>query len=131
MTIGNGKTTESRPVEPIKVAVVAAGDAIKLPNGVIAETNGAHEPNIVVTVVQPLLAIAIRFVNVFLVQFVGLLVAGMTPAGGKLLYTGDFAHLLLVCASLALPGAGLNFFKDLVTVFGRLEQKYPLLTGSV
>lgn len=125
------KTTVSRPVEPIKIAVAAVGDATKLATGTEAITVGSHEPNIVVTVVQPLLAISIRFVNVFLVQFVGLLVAGMTPAGGRLLYTGDFAHLLLVCASLALPGAGLNFFKDLVTVFGRLEQKYPLLTGSV
>jgi hypothetical protein len=76
-------------------------------------------------------AIVIRFINTFLVQFVGLVVAGMTPAGGKLLYTGDFVHLVIVCASLSLPGAALGFFKDLVTVFGKLEGKYPLLTGSI
>jgi hypothetical protein len=26
---------------------------------------------------------------------------------------------------------GLGFLKDLVTIFGRLENKYPLLTGGV
>jgi hypothetical protein len=125
------KTTQSRPVEPVQVAIIGTGDGSKLATGMEAKTEGAHEPNIIVNVVGPLMAITIRFVNVFLVQFVGLLVAGMTPAGGKLLYTGDFAHLLLVCASLALPGAGLGFFKDLVTIFSGLEKRYPLATGSV
>lgn len=125
------KTTESRTVEPVQVAVIGTGDGRRLASGTEAITDGAHEPNIVVTVVQPIAAITIRFVNVFLVQLVGLLIAGMTPAGAKLLYTTDFFHLLLTCASLAVPGAALGFFKDLVTVFGKLEQKYPLLTGNV
>jgi hypothetical protein len=127
----DAKTTFSRPIEPVQVAVIGTGDGSKLADCTVAVTAGAHEPNIIVTVVGPLLAIVIRFVNVFLVQLVGLLIAGMTPAGAKLLYTGDFLHLVVVCSSLALPGAGLGFIKDLVTVFGRLESKYPLLTGSV
>lgn len=90
-----------------------------------------HHPNLVVTFITPALAILVRFVNVFLVQFVGLLVAAMTPEGGSRLYASDFVHTVIVCASLALPGAGLGLAKDLVTIFGRLEGKYPLLTGSV
>lgn len=125
------KTTASRPVEPVQVAVIGTGDGRKLATGMEAVTPGVHEPNLVVTVVGPMLAILIRFANVFLAQFVGLVVAGMTPAGGKLLYTGDFTHLLIVCASLSLPGASLDFFKNLVTIFGKLESRYPLLTGSV
>lgn len=125
------KTTLSRPVEPVQVAVIGTGDGSKLATGMEATTAGAHEPNIVVTVIGPMLAILIRFANAYLTALVGLLTAGMTPAGGKILYTSDFYHLVLTCASLALAGPGLAFFKDLVTVFGKLEQKYPLLTGSV
>lgn len=90
-----------------------------------------HHPNLVVTFITPAMAIGVRFVNTFLVQFVGLLVAAMTPAGGHVLYTHDFLHAVVLCANLALPGAGLGLAKDLVTVFGRLEGKYPLMTGSI
>jgi hypothetical protein len=103
-----------------------------IPSGttVMAQTPD-HHPDLVVTFITPALAILVRFINTFLVQFVGLLVAAMTPAGGHLLYTSDFFHAVMVCANLALPGAGLGLAKDLVTIFGRLEGKYPLLTGSV
>ena len=90
-----------------------------------------HHPDLVVSFITPALAILVRFVNTFLVQFVGLLVAAMTPAGGHVLYTHDFLHAVVLCANLALPGAGLGLAKDLVTIFGRLEGRYPLLTGSV
>lgn len=125
------KITASRPVETLTVAVVGTGDASKLPSGTVAATPGLHEPDIVVSVVDPLVAILIRFANTFLTQLVGLLAAGMTPAGGRLLYTTDFFHMVLTCASLSLPGAGIGLMKDLITVFGRLEQRYPLLTGKV
>jgi hypothetical protein len=42
-----------------------------------------------------------------------------------------FGHLVLTCAGLSVAGAGFGLLKELVTVFGRLEGKYPLLTGSV
>lgn len=90
-----------------------------------------HHPDLAVTFIAPVVAIVVRFINTFLVQFVGLLVAAMTPAGGHVLYTHDFFHAVVLCANLALPGAGLGLAKDLVTIFGRLEGKYPLLTGSV
>ena len=129
--MADDKTTESRPVEPINVTVIGTGDGSKLPPLLEAKTSGAHQPDFIVSVVPPIAAISIRFVNLFLTTFVGLVVASMTPAGGKLLYTSDFYHLAVTCASLAVPGAALGFFKDLVTVFGKLEQKFPLATGSV
>lgn len=125
------KVTANRPIDPVTVTVIGTGDASRLPPTTEAETPGAHDPNVIIRAIQPFVAIAVRFVNVFLTQLAGLVVAGMTSAGGKLLYTSDFYHLILICASLSLPGAGIAFIKDLVTVFGRLEQKYPLLTGSV
>ena len=112
------------------IATVISSQPSAIPSGTVAHTPGVA-PNVIVQVVQPIAAILVRFVNTFLTTLVGLVVAGMTPAGGAILRTSDFGHLLLVCASLSLPGAGVGLIKDLVTVFGRLETKYPLLTGSV
>lgn len=122
------------PIPPVQVTMVDSGirlaGASPLTDGTIATTPD-HQPNLRVTVIGPIQAIAVRFAYAFLTALVGLLVAAMTPAGGKLLYTSDFFSLLLTCGSLALPGAALGLLKDLVTIFGRLEAKYPLATGNV
>jgi hypothetical protein len=125
-------------ITPVEVTVIGTqGTALATPSAPAPLTTGTiattpdHQPNIVVNVVSPLVAILVRFLNLYLTTLVGLVSAAMTPAGGKLLYTSDFAHMVLVCASLALPGAAIGFGKDLITVFSRLEQSYPLLTGSV
>lgn len=126
--------TSMIPIPPVQVTMVDSGirlaGASPLNTGTVAMTPD-HQPNIVVTVIGPLQAIAVRFGYAFLTALVGLLVAAMTPAGGKLLYTADFLSLLMTCASLALPGAALGLLKDLVTIFGRLEARYPLATGNV
>lgn len=114
------------PVEPIPVAIIS--DIHE--NGVTAVTPG-HLPNLVVTVVTPLMAVLVRFINQFLTTLVGLVAAGMTPAGARTLQADDFFHLVLTCASLSVAAAGLGFIKDCVTIFGRLESKYPLGTGSI
>lgn len=127
------KTTKPAPLEPVQIAVVGVGETSEkhLPSGTVAVTPDPNQPNLVTTVVTPLLALAIRFGNLFGTTFVGLVVAAFTPAGGKLLYTSDVGPMLLTCASLALPAALLGLFKDIVTIFGRLETKFPLLTGKV
>jgi len=113
-------------MEDVKVAVVAADF-----QGDVKAQTPIGLPNVVLVAVQPIVAIAIRFANVYATTWVGLVVAAMTPEGGKLLYTTDFLHTALLCASLAFPGAAVAFVKDLITVFGKLEGKYPLLTGGV
>jgi hypothetical protein len=124
------KTAAPVALAPLQVSVIGLTGPIP-PGPVTIATPDPHQPNLVVTVIGPVLAIVIRFANTFLLQFSGLIAAGLTPVGGKLLYTSDFLHLALVCASLSLPGAGVGLIKDLVTVFGKLEGKYPLLTGSI
>jgi hypothetical protein len=123
-------TTE--PLPPVAVTVIGGtGDGgAPLTSGTIATTPD-HQPNLVTTVITPIAAIVVRFVNQFLTSLVGLVMAGMTPAGGRVLQADDFLHLVLTCAGLSVAGAGLGLLKDLVTIFGRLEGKYPLLTGSV
>lgn len=130
--IGDGsKTTASRLVEPVQVAVIGTGDGSRLADGIVAATPGAHEPNLVVRVVTPIFAILIRFINMYLTTLVGLLGAAQTDAGAKLLHTGDFAAMVATCASLSLAGPSIDLLKNLVTIFGKLEGKYPLLTGSI
>ena len=119
----------------VSIAIIGTGTGdgggvAPTPNGTVAKTPEG-QPNLLVQVVAPTTAIVVRFVNLYLTVLVGLLAAGMTPEGGKLLYTSDFWHLCVRCASLALPGAAVGFVKDVITVFGRLEGKYPLGTGSI
>lgn len=126
--MADDKTTASRPVEPIQVPIIGTGDASKLPSGTLAITPGAHQPDVVTHVVQPFVAIMIRFANAYLTMLVGLVSAGMAT---DIIPAADFLHLVASCAKLSLAGAGLGMLKDFVTVFGKLEQKYPLQTGNI
>jgi len=78
--------------------------------------------------VQPFVAIAVRFAHNYVAAIVALVTAGMTS---EAIPYSDFAHLLLKCAGLAVGGAAVMVLKDVVTIFGRLEGKYPLASGSV
>lgn len=122
------KTTESRPVEPVQVAIVATGDKSRLSTGTEAETPGAHQPNIIVNVVGPLFAVSIRFANTFLTVLLGLVTGALAS---HVIPYHDFIDLVLKCAGLSVAGAGIGLIKDLITIFGKLEGKYPLATGNI
>ena len=125
------KTTESQPLAPIAVTVVGTGSgkALDMPGvGLVATTPAEHQPNVLVNVISPVVALSIRFANMYLTILVGLVAAGMTS--DAIPYT-DFASLVWKCAGLSVAGAGLDLGKNLITIFGRLESRYPLLTGNV
>lgn len=123
------KTTASRPIDTVPVAIIGTADASKIPPGIEAVTEGAHNPNLtIVAVIPPLVAVGVRFVNTYLTTLVGLITAAATT---NIIPAHDFYHLVLKCAGLSVASAGIGLMKDLVTVFGRLEGKYPLATGSV
>lgn len=126
--------TETVSVPPVAVTIIGGtGDGSKpsrgidLLGGTIATTPGS-QPNLLVTVVSPILAIVVRFANAFFTMLVALVGAAMTS---NVIPADDFLHLVLKCATLSVAGAGLGALKDIVTIFGRLEGKFPLLTGSV
>ena len=62
------------------IATVISSQPSAIPSGTVAHTPGVA-PNVIVQVVQPIAAILVRFINTFLTTLVGLVVAGMTPAG--------------------------------------------------
>lgn len=118
-------------VKPLHTTIIGTGDGGFIPPGTLATTPGDSQPNIIVTIVTPMFAVFVRFVHSFLTILVGLVTAGMTPAGQHVLKADDFWHLVTSCATLSVAGAGVGLIKDLITIFGRLEGKYPLLTGNV
>lgn len=128
MTDDTEKTTESRPVNPVQVAIIDTGDVRKLSSGTEAVTPGEHVPNIVTQVIPPIMAVAVRFANTFLTVLLGLITGSLAT---NVIPAHDFLDLVLKCAGLSVAGAGIGLVKDLVTIFGRLESKYPLATGSV
>lgn len=130
MTDLENKTT---PLPPIAITLVGTGDGGGIPQGTVAQTPHGI-PNVVVNLVSPALAIAIRFVNFYLTTLIGLVPAALTPKGAEVmdaLGAKDFFQVLVACGSIAVAPATLNLLKDLVTLFGDLEKKHPILTGNI
>jgi hypothetical protein len=123
-----GEKIIAGPVEPVKVSIVGTGDGGLPASGTIATTPGSHNPNLIVEVISPVVALLVRFLNVYIGNLVGLLAAGMTST---VIPASDFWHLFLKCASLAVAGAVVLCLKDIVTIFAGLEKRFPLGTGSV
>lgn len=121
------KMSDPQPIVPIEVTVIqGTGDRAPLASGLISTP--ADQPNIVVNVISPLVAILIRFLNTYLTTLVGLISAGMVT---DIIPATDFVALVIACGKLSFAGAGLDALKNLVTIFGKLEGKFPLLTGNV
>lgn len=118
----------------IKVPVIAGTGDGRLPtelHGTLLPTPGSANSNIVAIVVQPLVALLVRTIHTYLTTLVGLVTAAMTPYGQAIMPTSDFFDLLQKTALLALVPAIVGLLKDCLTIFGRLEGKFPLMTGSV
>ena len=116
------------PLPPVQVAIIGTGDGgSPLITGTQALTPD-HQPNLAITMITPLVAIAVRFANTFFTGLLGILTGAMAT---NVITASDFLHLVYKCAGLAIAGAGLALIKDLITVFGKLEGKFPLATGSV
>ena len=116
---------------PMPVAVIATTDngAVPTDQRFVAHTPD-EQPNLYVRVITPLLAIAIRAANLFFIAFTGALsVAGIDPTGT--VKVADFKHAIIFAAWSGFVAAFIGTAKNLVTVFGNLEGKYPLSTGSI
>ena len=118
------------PIESIHVAVIGTGTGdggAPIPDGTILKTPD-HQPNIVVQVVTPLAAMAIRFANSYVTTLIGLVTVGLTTDA---LSAPDFGSLVWKCSGYSLAGPSVALLKDAVTILTNLEKKFPLLTGSV
>jgi hypothetical protein len=125
------KTTTSTPMAPLQTTVIGVGDSDQryLPSGTRAVTASPHQPDVILTVISPLLAILIRFGNIFCLTLAGALTAG--GLSGTVIPHADFLAMVRPAIFLASCTAGVGFLKDLATIFSGLEKKFPLATGNV
>ncbi len=117
---------------PVSIAIIgtestSGGGVAPIPSGTVAQTPD-HQPNLLVQVVPPVIAVIVRAVSLFLTTFVGLLTAAGVGIDG---FSGDFHQVVGKCVTASLVVAGMGTLKNLVTIFGRLEGKWPIATGSI
>jgi hypothetical protein len=118
----------TEPILPVNVTVIGTGDGgTPLRTGTTGVTPD-HQPNLAVNVISPVVAIGVRFINTFLTTLLGILTGALAT---NVITASDFAHLIYKCAGLAVAGSVIGLIKDTVTIFSRLEQRFPLGSGSV
>lgn len=121
--------------QPVPVAVVGTslagtGDGGLAPSPARLEAETPEgSPDLLVRVVSPLMAIAVRYINTFLVSFTGLL--GAQSVGVKIFTATELHDVMAAAAWASIWVANMGLLKNLVTIFGKLEGKYPLATGSI
>lgn len=115
-------------ITPVTISIVGTGNSkgggvAPTPDGTIAQTP-AGQPNLLIKTIGPVRAIAVRFGHLYFKSFAAAVVLAM--GGGT-----DILGAIALCwlPALSVPGVGLLW--DIVTVFGRLEGRYPLATGSI
>jgi hypothetical protein len=116
----------------LKVTMIGTGDGTTSPeHGTVATTPG-RAPNLVVIVVRPVVAVLVRFAHAYVAGLVALLAAiPATQGTGVAVPFTDFLDLLAKSSTLALAGPCLEALRDVVTLFSRLKDKYPLMSGNV
>ena len=103
----------------VPVAIIGVDGNKAIPDGTIAQTPGAA-PNATFSVISPIVAILVRAANLFIVSLLAALgTNAITPMSFK------------TAAMIALSTTGLGALKDCATIFGKLEGKFPLASGSI
>jgi hypothetical protein len=123
-------------IPPVEVTVIdgTGNGGAPLQSGTVLQTPD-HQPNVIVNVVTPLVAIVVRVAFMFAKSMLGFMTIAMIPPGSnqvlQAIHGMDTWHLVVTSAGLAIAPTVYDFAQSLVTVLGKLEQKYPLMTGSV
>lgn len=91
------------------------------------------QANIRLNVIWPVVAIVVGFVHQFGTTFLACLTAaGLGVGVGALVNVhAPIGEVIKGAAWVALISAGLDLVKNVVSLFGELRNKYPLLTGSL
>ena len=123
----SGKKVVVDAIPPVPVTVIGTGDGGALASGTVAHTP-PNQPNIIVKVIDPVVALVVRFAHVLVNTFVTSISAGLTS---DLLPVSNPTELFYFSVKLSLLAAAIALGKDVVVVLAQLTKKYPLLTGSV
>jgi hypothetical protein len=114
-------TTDS-PTPPTALVVSSTayktGQTLDTPRG---------QPDIVVTVITPLVAILIRAAKAYIQTLVGLLAAGGLGMASSTLPAGDFVHTLKVCAGLSVASGVMSLLTNVSVLLTALGDRFPIL----
>ncbi len=109
------------PQAPNVVTMIGTGDGGITPQLV---KTPAGQPDLRIQIISPVVGITSRFVVTFLGSVVGLIGAG---SASTIIPAHDFMDLFWKCCQLSLGAAIVGLCKDLVTIFTKLSNKFPLL----
>lgn len=113
------------PTDPnAPTAVVVSGSAYTM--GQTLQTPQG-QPDIVVTVITPVVAILIRASKAYLQTLLGLLAAGGLGMASDTLPAGDFMHTLKVCAGLSVASGVMSLLTNISVLLTALGDKFPIL----
>jgi len=87
----------------------------------------AGQPNIVLKVLEPFTIIVVRVMRVYLQTLLGLVTAGL--AAPKAIPVADFAHLVILSASLSVAPAAICAIQNGIELLAQFDQKHPTLTA--
>lgn len=105
-------------------AVVVSGTAFKI--GQTLDTPHG-EPNVVVTVITPLVAILVRATKAYVQTLLGLLSASAFGMASTVLPAGDFLHTLKVCAGLSVASGVMSLLTNISVLLTALGDRFPIL----
>lgn len=132
-----GEPLAPPPIQPLPITLIGVREddtGAPIVDGQVIVTP-ANQPNLVANVVPVAVALLIRTAFVYATSFMGFLTMVMVPAGDnpvlKAMHAMEFAQLAYTAAGIAIAPAGYEFGKSVLTILGRLERRFPLLTGSV
>lgn len=91
------------------------------------------QANVRLNVIRPAIALVVGFIHQFGTTFLACLTAaGLGVGVGALVNVhAPMEEVIKGAAWVALISAGLDLVKNVVSFFGELRNKYPLLTGSI
>jgi hypothetical protein len=114
--------TDSIPTPPS--AVVVSGTAYTM--GQTLQTKHG-QPDIVITVITPLVAILVRAAKAYLQTLLGLLSASAFGMAATVLPAGDFLHTLTICAGLSVASGVMSLLTNVSVLLTALGDRFPIL----
>lgn len=120
-------------MEDVKVFLTGTGNGGLQPGTEAMATTPGGQPNVVIEVIKPIVTIAVRFGHLMFVTAAGILTAAGADkvTGLDVIPFTDFQDLLWKAAYVGACVAFTGAVKDFGTLFGKLESKFPFLTGNV
>lgn len=110
--------------DPKPTAVAVSGSAYTM--GQSLQTPPGH-PDVVVTVITPLVAILVRAAKAYLQTLLGLLSAGTLGMASNVLPAGDFVHTLKVCAGLSVASGVMSLLTNVSVLLTAIGDRFPIL----